>query len=59
MNPLYTVAEIRAIEQAAAQQLPAGALMQRAGRAGAKAALALLASAPIHAKVLVLAGPGN
>jgi hydroxyethylthiazole kinase-like uncharacterized protein yjeF len=59
MNPLYSVAEIRAIEQAAAQQLPAGALMQRAGRAGAKAALALLASAPHHAKVLVLAGPGN
>lgn len=59
MNPLYTVAEIRAIEQAAAASLPAGALMQRAGQASANAALDLLPFATAHAKVLVLAGPGD
>lgn len=59
MNPLYTVAEIRLIEHTAAQRLPAGALMQRAGQAGANAALDLLPFSTARAKVLVLAGPGN
>ncbi|NGZ84881.1 NAD(P)H-hydrate dehydratase [Duganella aceris] len=59
MNPLYSVTEIRAIEQAAAASLPAGALMQRAGQASANAALDLLPIATAHAKVLVLAGPGD
>lgn len=59
MNPLYTVAEIRATERAAAASLPPGALMQRAGQAGANAALDLLPFSPSSAKVLVLAGPGN
>ena len=59
MTPLYTVAEIRAIERAAAQRLPAGALMQRAGQAGANEALDLLPFTIGRAKVLVLAGPGN
>jgi len=59
MNPLYSVAEIRAIEQAAAAALPAGVLMQRAGQAAANAALDLLPYAPANAKVLVLAGPGD
>src|SRR5471030_2893611 len=59
MNPLYTVAEIRAIEYAAAARLPPGALMQRAGQAGANAALDLLPFTTAQAKVLVLAGPGN
>ncbi|MFS2002337.1 NAD(P)H-hydrate dehydratase [Duganella sp. CT11-25] len=59
MNPLYSVAEIRAIEQAAAAALPAGALMQRAGQAGANAALDLLPFSTAHARVLVLAGPGD
>lgn len=59
MNPLYSVAEIRTIEQSAAPQLPAGALMQRAGLAGAKAVFALLAQASPNARVLLLAGPGN
>lgn len=59
MNPLYTVAEIRAIEQAAASQLPAGVLMQRAGQAAANAALELLPYATSSARVLILAGPGN
>ncbi|MFC0170386.1 NAD(P)H-hydrate dehydratase [Pseudoduganella danionis] len=59
MNPLYTVAEIRAIEQAAAAALPPGVLMQRAGQAAANAALDLLPAAASGARVLVLAGPGN
>jgi hydroxyethylthiazole kinase-like uncharacterized protein yjeF len=59
MNPLYSVAETRAIEQAAAAVLPAGTLMQRAGQAGANAALDLLPFSTAHAKVLVLAGPGD
>lgn len=59
MNPLYTVAEIRHIEHTAAQRLPPGALMQRAGQAGANAALDLLPFSTGRARVLVLAGPGN
>ncbi len=59
MNPLYTVAQIRAIEQAAALALPPGALMQRAGQVGAQAALSLLPAPPAQTKVLLLAGPGN
>ncbi len=59
MNPLYCAAEIRAIEHAAAQRLPAGALMQRAGQAAANAALDMLPLSTSRARVLVLAGPGN
>jgi hydroxyethylthiazole kinase-like uncharacterized protein yjeF len=59
MTPLYTVAEIRDIERTAAQRLPQGALMQRAGQAGANEALDLLPFTTSKAKVLVLAGPGN
>jgi NAD(P)H-hydrate repair Nnr-like enzyme with NAD(P)H-hydrate epimerase domain len=59
MNRLYSVAEIRAIEHAAAAVLPDGALMQRAGQSGANAALDLLPFSTNNAKVLVLAGPGN
>ncbi|MFP5393169.1 MAG: NAD(P)H-hydrate dehydratase, partial [Gammaproteobacteria bacterium] len=46
-----------AIEAAAAAQLPAGTLMQRAGQAAAAAARAMRAGA--GGPVLVLAGPGN
>jgi len=59
MTPLFTVAEIRAIEHAAVQRLPDGALMQRAGQAGANEALDLLPFTTGRARVLVLAGPGN
>jgi len=59
MNPLYSVAEIRAIEQAAAATLPPGALMQRAGQASANAALDLMPFSTAKARVLVLAGPGD
>ncbi|WP_343732557.1 NAD(P)H-hydrate dehydratase [Duganella sp.] len=59
MNPLYSVAEIRAIERAAAAVLPPGALMQRAGQASANAALDLMPFATAKARVLVLAGPGD
>ncbi|MDB5920373.1 MAG: bifunctional ADP-dependent NAD(P)H-hydrate dehydratase/NAD(P)H-hydrate epimerase [Massilia sp.] len=58
MNPLYSVAQIRAIEQAAANSLEPGALMQRAGQAAANVALALLAG-QANRSVLLLAGPGN
>ncbi|MFC5512549.1 NAD(P)H-hydrate dehydratase [Massilia jejuensis] len=57
-NRLYSVAQIRAAEAAAAAQLEAGALMRRAGQAAADAALALLGEARAR-PVLVLAGPGN
>lgn len=59
MHPLYSVAEIRAIEQQAAAALPVGTLMQRAGQATANAALDMLPFSTSHARVLVLAGPGN
>src|SRR5450830_1214266 len=59
MNPLYTVAEIRVIERAAAATLPSGALMQHAGQASANAALDLLPLTTNQARVLVLAGPGD
>ncbi|OFJ46454.1 bifunctional ADP-dependent (S)-NAD(P)H-hydrate dehydratase/NAD(P)H-hydrate epimerase [Janthinobacterium lividum] len=61
--PLYCIAELRAIEQAAMQDLPQGLLMQRAGQAGASAALKLLHATKDgnagHRRVLVLAGPGD
>lgn len=55
-TPLFDVAATREIERQAAAGLPAGTLMQRAGRATARLALAL---AP-HARHFVIAcGPGN
>jgi hydroxyethylthiazole kinase-like uncharacterized protein yjeF len=58
MHGLFSVAQVRAIEAAAAADLPPGALMERAGRAAAEHALQLLGgiAAP---RVLVVAGPGN
>ena len=58
MNLLLRTAAIRAIEQRA---LAAGAhLMERAGRAAADSARAMLVNPSHHpARVLVLAGPGN
>jgi len=56
---LYTVAQIRAIEQAALDNLPAGTLMQRAGKAVADAALAQLAQDTSNRHILIAAGPGN
>jgi hydroxyethylthiazole kinase-like uncharacterized protein yjeF len=55
---LYSVAQIRAIEEAARAGLPPGTLMRRAGAAAAALALDLLKAGPGGA-VLVLAGPGN
>lgn len=55
---LYSVAQIRAIERAAAAQLAPGELMRRAGEAAAAYALELLGGFPTGV-VLVLAGPGN
>ena len=63
-HALYAIAELRAIEQAAMQELPQGLLMQRAGQAAATAALKLLheqeeGADAGHSRVLVLAGPGD
>ncbi|CDG83032.1 NAD(P)H-hydrate dehydratase [Janthinobacterium agaricidamnosum] len=59
MHALYSIADLRAVEHIAAEQLPPGALMRRAGKEGFDAALALLHAPLAHARVLVLAGPGN
>jgi hydroxyethylthiazole kinase-like uncharacterized protein yjeF len=55
---LYSVAELRAIEQAALTGLPPYTLMQRAGAAAASAARRLIPDSQA-ARILVLAGPGN
>ena len=55
---LYSLAEIRAIEQAALAGLPPYTLMQRAGAAAAAAARRLIPDSQA-ARILVLAGPGN
>ena len=59
MNALYTIDEIRAVEQAALAGLPCGTLMQRAGQSAAKLALTLLPAESKNTAILVLAGPGN
>ncbi|HJV81460.1 NAD(P)H-hydrate dehydratase [Noviherbaspirillum sp.] len=56
---LYSVAEIRALEQAAMAALPPGALMQRAGLAAARLAMTMIPEPRRAATVLILAGPGN
>lgn len=58
LRPLYNVAEIRVIEQAALAGLAPGTLMARAGAAAAQAALAMLGGATGR-RILALAGPGN
>jgi hydroxyethylthiazole kinase-like uncharacterized protein yjeF len=59
MTALYSLAETRAIEHAAIRMLPAGTLMQRAGKAAAKIALDMLPHGSTERSVLVLAGPGD
>ena len=54
--PLFDIAATRQIEQAAALSLPSHALMQRAGLAVARLALAL---APHAGTVWIACGPGN
>ena len=54
--PLFGTATTRAIEQRGAESLAAHALMQRAGEAVARLALAL---APHARRVWIAAGPGN
>lgn len=53
---LYSVIQTRHLEQSAAQRLPAHALMERAGLAVAKLALAL---APHAQRIWIACGPGN
>ncbi|MDR2991991.1 MAG: NAD(P)H-hydrate dehydratase [Burkholderiaceae bacterium] len=55
-RPLFDVAATRRIEQAAAARLPPHALMQRAGLAVARLALAL---APHARRMWLACGPGN
>lgn len=57
MTPLYTIADIRAIERAMFAATPSFDLMQQAGDAVAQAAEALLADKT--AAVLAIAGGGN
>ncbi len=59
MNSLYTIEELRLIEEKALAKVPAGTLMQRAGKSAADLALKLLVSHDKNTQVLVLAGPGN
>lgn len=54
--PLFDVATTRLIEQHALARLPPGSLMQRAGRATARLALAL---APHARRIVIACGPGN
>ncbi len=54
--PLYDIQGTRLIEQLALRQAPPHALMQRAGLAAARLALAL---APHSSRIWVAAGPGN
>ena len=56
-QPIYTVAEIRTLEQRAFAEQPEPPLMVRAGQAAAREAQALLRDGGRH--VLVVAGPGN
>ena len=55
-EPLHDVAATRLLETRAQQRLPAPTLMQRAGRATARLALAV---APHARSVWIAAGPGN
>ena len=55
-HPLHDIAATRRIEERAAQALPASSLMQRAGLATARLALAI---APHARRVWVACGPGN
>lgn len=57
-SPLYTVAELRAIELAALATLPPFMLMQRAGLAAAAAARRLVPAVE-GAHIAVFTGPGN
>ncbi|MDY7579043.1 NAD(P)H-hydrate dehydratase [Herbaspirillum sp. RTI4] len=63
LHSLYSLSEIRAIEQTAGADLPLDALMQRAGQACAETAMTLCAELPSDAqqaqRILILAGPGN
>ena len=56
---LYSISQIRAIEQTALAALPEGTLMQRAGAAVARAASQQLICSSSNARLLVVAGPGK
>ena len=54
--PLHKIASTRRIEEAATSTLPANTLMQRAGGAVARLAMAV---APHAQRIWIAAGPGN
>jgi len=56
-TPLFTVAQLRALEQAAQAGLPPGELMARAGRGAARRIDALAGDR--RASVCIVCGPGN
>ncbi len=58
MRPVLTVAEMRAVDEAAAATAPLDTLVARAGAAVAAAALGLMGGA-YGRRVAVVAGPGN
>src|SRR5512146_2322700 len=57
LAPIYSTADIRAIEKAAKDALSGDSLMERAGRAAAEHAIAVLDAR--SRGVLIVAGPGN
>jgi hydroxyethylthiazole kinase-like uncharacterized protein yjeF len=59
MTQLYTVEELRLVEERAISELPPGTLMQRAGKEATELALHLMPSSLENTRVLILAGPGN
>ena len=59
ITALYSLSDIREIEQASLATLPEETLMHRAGQATAQLALGLLANASMNARVVAVAGPGN
>ena len=59
MHSLYTVADIRKIEQAAKLRSAQESLMQHAGRSAAELSLQMISKPFNDAHVLVMAGPGD
>lgn len=58
MRPVLTVAEMRAVDEAAQREVPLSKLVERAGTAVAEEAVKLLGGA-YGRRVVVVAGPGN
>jgi hydroxyethylthiazole kinase-like uncharacterized protein yjeF len=59
MRPVLTVAEMRAVDASAQQQVPLASLVERAGTAVAHEATELLGGTLYGRRVVVITGPGN